>query len=68
VRTVRFSVLFVLPLLALAMGAASIGATVVSWRSSGRGCGRPVHQVVVLVGLVALTWFVWQWNLIGWRF
>jgi CubicO group peptidase (beta-lactamase class C family) len=65
---VRFSVLFVLPLLALAMGAASIGATVVSWRSSGAGVVARVHQVVVLVGLVALTWFVWQWNLIGWRF
>jgi len=65
---VRFSVLFVLPLLALAMGAASIGANVVSWRSSGAGVVARVHQVVLLVGLVALAWFLWQWNLIGWQF
>jgi CubicO group peptidase (beta-lactamase class C family) len=64
----RFSVLFVLPLLALALGAASLGATVVSWRLAGAGVLARTHQVVVLVGLVALSWFLWQWNLIGWRF
>jgi hypothetical protein len=23
------------------------------------------HQVALLIGLAALGWFLWQWNLIG---
>jgi CubicO group peptidase (beta-lactamase class C family) len=64
----RFAAILVLPLVVLGMAATSVGATVASWRSSGPGLVARSHQVVVLVGLVALTWFLWQWNLIGWQF
>jgi hypothetical protein len=64
----RFAVLFVLPLLALGMAVASTGATVASWRSSGAGVVARTHQALLIAGLVALTWFLWQWNLIGWQF
>ena len=64
----RFAVLLVLPLLALGLGAASAGATVASWRSAGAGVLARTHQALLIAGLVALTWFLWQWNLIGWQF
>ncbi|SHN20355.1 serine hydrolase domain-containing protein [Cryptosporangium aurantiacum] len=61
-----FRLLFCLPLVAFALAAGAVGCTVVGWR--GAGVLSRVHQVVLLVGIGALTWFCWQWNLIGWQF
>ncbi|MBB2912462.1 CubicO group peptidase (beta-lactamase class C family) [Streptosporangium becharense] len=56
------------PLVMLATTAAAAVCTVRGWRDPGAGRAARVHQVVVFAGLMALTWFLWQWNLIGWRF
>ncbi|HTJ37149.1 MAG TPA: serine hydrolase domain-containing protein [Dactylosporangium sp.] len=60
-----FRLLLVLPMLVLAAYAAAIAATVRGW-DSARLAAR-MHQVAALGGLAALTWFLWQWNLIGWQ-
>jgi CubicO group peptidase (beta-lactamase class C family) len=65
-----FTLLLSLPILALLAAAGAIGLTVRSWRGAGAGVVgvvSKVHQVMVLIGLVALTWFLWTWNLIGWH-
>ncbi|MFC4062450.1 serine hydrolase domain-containing protein [Planomonospora corallina] len=65
-------VLLGVPLVVLAMAAAAAVCTVKGWRGSGAGSGSGlaarVHQVTLFAGLTALAWFLWQWNLIGWRF
>lgn len=46
------------------------GATALTargWRSSGAGVLSRPHQVSLLIGLTAFTWFLWQWNLLGWQ-
>ncbi|WP_162907252.1 serine hydrolase domain-containing protein [Allorhizocola rhizosphaerae] len=63
-----FRLLLCLPLLALGTGAASIALTVKGWRGSAAGVVSRIHQIGLLAGLLALTWFLWQWNLIGWQF
>ncbi|MFC4587697.1 serine hydrolase domain-containing protein [Sphaerisporangium corydalis] len=65
---VGFRVLFVVPVVVLAMAGAAAVLTVRGWRGPGAGVVARVHQVVVLAGLSGLVWFLWQWNLIGWRF
>ncbi len=60
----RFQLLLAVPVVALFAAAAGAAATVVGWR--GAGVAAQVHQVCLLAGLVALAWFLWQWNLIGW--
>jgi hypothetical protein len=62
-----FRLLLVLPLIVLAAAAAATVLTVRSWRGSGAGTLVRVHHSVLLVALAALTWFLWQWNLIGWQ-
>lgn len=51
------------------LGAAAAGAvlTVLAWRGSGATPAARAHQVVLLTGLVALTWFLERWNLVGWQ-
>jgi CubicO group peptidase (beta-lactamase class C family) len=63
-----FRLLLVLPILVLLAFAGSVAYTVVGWRGSGAGVVARIHQVTIVVGLSALTWFLWQWNLIGWQF
>jgi hypothetical protein len=62
----RFRLLMLVPLLALAAGVLGIAGTVRGWSSARRGAR--IHQVASLAGLAALTWFLWNWNLIGWQF
>ncbi|GGK99093.1 hypothetical protein Ppa06_47050 [Planomonospora parontospora subsp. parontospora] len=64
--TTGMQVLLAVPLMVLAMTAAAGVCTVKGWR--GAGVAARVHQVVLFAGLAALVWFLWQWNLIGWRF
>jgi CubicO group peptidase (beta-lactamase class C family) len=63
-----FTVLLALPLLVMAAWAVAVAGTVTGWRASGARVAAKVHQVVLLAGLLPLFWFVWQWNLIGWRY
>jgi CubicO group peptidase (beta-lactamase class C family) len=63
-----FRLLMVAPLVVLALAGASAVCTVAAWRGAGAGVAARAHQVVVLAGLGALTWFLVQWNLIGWQF
>jgi CubicO group peptidase (beta-lactamase class C family) len=59
-----FRVLLTVPFVVLAMTGAAAVCTIVGRR--GAGTAARVHQVTVFAGLAALTWFLWQWNLIGW--
>ncbi|MQA12414.1 MAG: serine hydrolase [Pseudonocardiaceae bacterium] len=62
-----FRLLLAIPLLVLTAGAAAIAYTITSWRRAGASILARIHQVTLLAGIVALTWFLWQWNLIGWQ-
>jgi hypothetical protein len=62
-----FTLLLVTPILVLLASAAALGYTVIGWQASGSSVIGRVHQVAQLAGLTALTWFLWQWNLIGWQ-
>ncbi|BEL04490.1 serine hydrolase [Actinoplanes sichuanensis] len=62
-----FRLLLGLPVVALAVAVIATGLTVRSWRGSGAGVAARIHQVALLAGMVALTWFLWQWNLLGWQ-
>jgi CubicO group peptidase (beta-lactamase class C family) len=63
-----FRLLLAAPIVILAAATAGLACTVRGWRASGAGIVARVHQILVLAGLVALAWFLWQWNLIGWQF
>jgi hypothetical protein len=57
----------VLPLVTLVTAVAAVAWSVKGWRHSAAGVIARVHQVAMFVGLGALTWFLAEWNLIGWR-
>jgi hypothetical protein len=63
-----FRLLLAVPIVVLAAALASLACTVRGWRGSGAGVVARVHQVLLLAGMVALGWFLWQWNLVGWQF
>jgi CubicO group peptidase (beta-lactamase class C family) len=62
-----FRLLLGVPVVALAVAVAATGLTVKGWRGSGAGVATRIHQLALLAGIVALTWFLWQWNLLGWQ-
>jgi CubicO group peptidase (beta-lactamase class C family) len=59
-----FRLLLAVPLIVFVAATAGAAGTVLGWR--GAGVVARVHQVVLLGGLAAFGWFVWQWNLVGW--
>jgi hypothetical protein len=63
-----FRLLLVLPVLSAVLAVASAGLTVTAWRSGPIAVRARAHQAVVLTGLLALIWFGWHWNLLGWQF
>jgi hypothetical protein len=63
-----FTLLLAVPIIVLAAALGATVCTVRGWRGSGAGVVARIHQVTVLAGLVALAWFVWQWNLLGWQY
>lgn len=63
-----FTLLLAVPVVALAVGLAATVLTVRAWRGAGAGLIVRIHQVTLLVGLAAVAWFCWQWNLLGWQF
>lgn len=66
-----FSLLLAVPFVVLGCGLAAAVLTVRHWRSAGAGFTgvvARVHQVSVVVGLLAFAWFVGQWNLLGWQY
>ncbi|GAB1645752.1 serine hydrolase domain-containing protein [Krasilnikovia sp. MM14-A1259] len=63
-----FRVLLTLPLVMLALAAVALAGTVTGWRGSGARVASRIHQVVLLAVPAGLTWFLWQWNLLGWQF
>ncbi|WP_433789193.1 serine hydrolase domain-containing protein [Actinoplanes sp. CA-252034] len=62
-----FRLLLGVPVVALTVAVAATTLTVRSWRGGGAGVAARIHQVALLAGMVALTWFLWQWNLLGWQ-
>jgi hypothetical protein len=60
-----FRALLVLPVVALVLGGAALACTVAGWRGSRAVVVARVHQAILLAGLAALAWFLWQWNLVG---
>jgi CubicO group peptidase (beta-lactamase class C family) len=38
------------------------------WRGRFWGVGRRIHYTLVALASVALTWFFYQWNVLGWHF
>jgi hypothetical protein len=65
---VSFGLLLAIPIIVLAAAAAALACTITGWRGSGAGIVAGVHQVVLLLGITAFAWFVWQWNLLGWQY
>ena len=63
-----FSLLLALPIVVLTAAGAALAGTVTGWRGAGAGVIARIHQIALLAGLLAFTWFVWQWNLIGWQY
>ncbi len=63
-----FRLLLAVPVIALGAGLAAAALTVNGWRDSSAGIVARIHQVAMLGGVVALAWFLWQWNLIGWQY
>jgi CubicO group peptidase (beta-lactamase class C family) len=63
-----FTLLLAAPVVVLGLSGGAVGCTISGWRRSGAGIVARVHQVGLLVGLAALAWFLWQWNLIGWQY
>jgi CubicO group peptidase (beta-lactamase class C family) len=63
-----FRLLLAVPVIALGTGAVAVAYTIKGWRGSGAGVVARIHQVTLLAGVVALTWFLWQWNLLGWQY
>jgi CubicO group peptidase (beta-lactamase class C family) len=61
-----FRLLLIVPMLVLLAFVASVVLAVRGWRDAGRWAR--VHQVLLFVSLGTFTWFVWQWNLLGWQF
>lgn len=65
---VSFQLLLAVPIVILLAATGAVACTITGWRRSGAGVVARVHQVAVLAGMVALAWFLWQWNLIGWQY
>jgi hypothetical protein len=63
-----FRVLMLLPVAFVGLALAAAVTTVRARRAGGVGLGSRLHQATVIAGMIALTWFLQQWNLIGWRF
>jgi hypothetical protein len=61
-----FRLLLGVPVMVVVLGIGALVGTVRGWRGAGRLVRG--HQVALLIGLAALGWFLWQWNLIGWQF
>jgi hypothetical protein len=62
-----FRLLLGVPIVVIVMAVGAAASTAWAWRTSGAGRFARGHQVALLLGLVALGWFLWQWNLIGWQ-
>jgi hypothetical protein len=60
-----FLLLLAVPILAIGAATGATALTARGWRRSGAGILARIHQVSLLVGLTAFTWFLWQWNLLG---
>ncbi len=65
---VSFRLLLAVPIVVLAAATGALACTVRGWRRSGAGVVARAHQVVLLTGMAALAWFLWQWNLLGWQY
>jgi hypothetical protein len=63
-----FTLLLAAPVVVLGLSGVALGCTISGWRASGAGVVARIHHVSLLVGLAALAWFLWQWNLIGWQY
>jgi CubicO group peptidase (beta-lactamase class C family) len=64
----RIQALLLLPLVFIGLMIVAIPATVKAWRDGRVGLGARAHHALVIAGMVALSWFLVQWNLVGWHF
>jgi CubicO group peptidase (beta-lactamase class C family) len=60
-----FRLLLGVPVMVVVLAIGALVGTVRGWRGAGRFVRG--HQVALLIGLAALGWFLWQWNLLGWQ-
>jgi CubicO group peptidase (beta-lactamase class C family) len=61
-----FRLVLAVPVGALLAAAAGLFLTARGWRRAG--VLARTHQVLLFAGIGALTWFLAQWNLLGWQF
>ncbi len=59
-----FDLLFALPLVASALSLAALLLTGRAWREGDWSLGTSAHSTLVAVGLAALCWLCWYWNLL----
>ena len=64
----RIQALLVMPLTFIGLMAVAIPATMKSWRDGRVGLGARAHHTLAIAGMLAVTWFLVQWNLVGWHF
>jgi len=60
----RFDLLFVLPLVAAALSLATLALAGRAWHAGEWSRGTRAHSTLVAVGLAALCWLCWYWNLL----
>jgi hypothetical protein len=63
-----FRALMLVPVAFVVLALATVVTTVRALRSARVGLPVRLHQATLIIGMLALTWFLQQWNLIGWRF
>ena len=64
----RIQALLLMPIAFIGLMTVAIRATVKAWRDGKVGLAARSHQALVIAGMLALSWFLVQWNLVGWRF
>jgi len=63
-----FALVLALPLLVLGLTAGGLYCSVRGWNASGVTTLARVHQATLVAGLAAFTWFIVEWNLLGWQY
>jgi len=60
--------LLIVPLVATALTAAVVPFTVLAWRRHMWSLLGRIHYMILALAAVAFTWFVAEWNLLGFHF
>jgi CubicO group peptidase (beta-lactamase class C family) len=57
-----------MPVVFALLTAGGVFQAVKAWRGRFWRVGRRIHYILVVLASVALTWFFYQWNVLGWHF